>query len=122
MKNNLLIVALITSCLLGGCAGMDGFWCDLRGTPQYYVSQRTVPLQEVQAFPRQCLAGDSEILDLAQCSTMSAACYQLDTGSWCTAARPGICPSDTVPEYQEADCPAGADCWMYSPNLRCRSV
>lgn len=68
--------------LLGGCAGMDGFWDDLRGTPQVYT-HRSIPIEEVPAFPRNCLAADPEFTEREQCLAVQGACYQLDYGNWC---------------------------------------
>lgn len=83
MKSKLLLsAALAASVLLGGCAGMDGFWDDLRGTPQYY-SQRSVPIEEMPAFPRYCLPGDAEVEQYGQCAAAEIHCYQRDIGSWC---------------------------------------
>lgn len=83
MKSKLAIpAALAAALLLGGCAGMDGFWDDLRGTPQYY-STRTIPIEEMPAFPRHCLPGDAPMAGLGQCVEQGVHCYQLDTGDWC---------------------------------------
>lgn len=122
MKSKLIPLALVSACLLAGCSGMDGFWCDLSGTPEFYYSQRPVPLAELEAFPRQCLAGDTEVMALAECQTTSAACYQLDTGNWCTDSRAAICPMSAAPMAVDTDCPGGSNCRIYTSNLRCRSV
>ncbi|MFI2812354.1 MULTISPECIES: hypothetical protein [Microbulbifer] len=76
------IVAL--SLVLPGCAGtsFDGFWGDLRGTPQVY-GYRSVPVEEMPAFPRYCLASDPLVGPLGQCLEAAPHCYQLDTGDWC---------------------------------------
>ncbi|MFC6634742.1 hypothetical protein [Microbulbifer taiwanensis] len=81
MKNNHL-PALAVAVLLSGCAGFDGFWDDLRGTPQVYT-HRAVSIAEMPAFPRHCLAEDMPMAGLGQCIERGVHCYQLDTGDWC---------------------------------------
>jgi hypothetical protein len=126
MKSNFAISSTAAAILIGaaltsGCAGFDGFWQDLRGTPVTY-STRSIPLEEMPAFPRYCLAGDSETPDQSQCLVDDAACYQLDTGNWCTGGRAAQCPRGSEPVGLEVDCPIEAQCWMYSTSLRCQSV
>lgn len=121
MKSKFAIILVLTG-LLGGCAtGWDGFWDDLRGTPQYYA-QQSVPLEQLQAFPRHCLVGDTEVATLAECPADYAACYQLDTGHWCSDSRAGICPLAAEPMVVDSDCPGGQGCRVYYSNLRCRST
>lgn len=113
------IFAIALSAALGGCAG---FWGDLSGNPPR-DGRLSVSIQELPAFPRQCLNGDRETPDLAQCSSMeSATCYQLDTGAWCSGPGTQLCPLNPELMPLQGDCPPGVDCWIYSPNLRCRSV
>ncbi|WP_250459575.1 hypothetical protein [Microbulbifer litoralis] len=120
MKSKLAIVPILVG-LLGGCAGWDGFWGDLKGTPDGYT-RRDVPLSELQAFPRHCLAGDTEVMALADCPMGYAACYQLDTGNWCSDSRAEICPLSAEPLVVDSDCPWKGDCRVYYTNLRCRST
>jgi len=128
-KRILLSLPLALAALLGGCSSfdgasnMDGFWCDLAGRPRYY-SQRPVPLAEVQAFPRVCLSGDREVPERNQCFAESGACYQLDTGSWCSDISSNVCPvpDGPAPQPVDTDCPAGGNCPPYFSNQRCRSV
>jgi len=83
MKGKLFLAAAL-SITLGGCAGFDGFWDDLRGTPKYYsYSKRSLPVEEIPAFPRYCLANDVPMAGLGQCMEQGVHCYQLDTGAWC---------------------------------------
>ncbi|WP_346839005.1 hypothetical protein [Microbulbifer sp. SAOS-129_SWC] len=128
-KRILLAFSMSLAVLIGGCASfdgatrMDGFWCDLAGTPRYY-SQRTLPLADVEAFPRQCLDGDQQVPDRNQCFSESGACYQLDGGNWCSDIASGICPlpGEPAPPPVDTDCPGGDSCPPYFTNLRCRSV
>ena len=74
---------LATGCgTTGTASNLDGFWCDLTGAPTTYV-QASLPAYLMPAFPRNCFAGDIEIPDSSTCAA-GAACYQLDTGAWCT--------------------------------------
>ncbi|MCH9692363.1 MAG: hypothetical protein K0U59_09950 [Gammaproteobacteria bacterium] len=61
---------------------LDGFWCDLTGTPTTYFLGR-VPLRELPAFPRYCLPGNYQVSAAQLCHALEGPCYQLDTGSWC---------------------------------------
>ena len=84
-KHKLILVTLL-SATLAGCAGLNGFWDDLRGTPKYYsYSNRERPIELLPVFPRHCIGADTEVLDISQCNMASASCYQLDTGSWCSS-------------------------------------
>ncbi|WP_323846832.1 hypothetical protein [Microbulbifer magnicolonia] len=100
MKGRALI-ALVPAVILGGCAGFDGFWDDLRGTQQAYT-HRTVPVEEKPAFPRHCIEADTPMAGLGQCMEQGVHCYQLDNGDWCAgpyspfALHPGY-------EFQAAD-------------------
>lgn len=74
---------LMTGCGTTGTAeNLDGFWCDLTGTPTTYV-QASLPAYLTPAYPRNCFAGDMLVPDAGACAA-GAACYQLDTGAWCT--------------------------------------
>lgn len=115
MKSKLLIA--LAASLLSGCAG---FWNDLRGTPVDTGARAT--LAEMPAFPRNCLTGDRELAARSQCLAEDAACYQLDTGNWCTGLRERRCPRGSVPLELNAECPPGAECWIHSTSLSCRSV
>ena len=118
---NALVATVV---VLTGCAGasnMDGFWCDLCGTPTTYV-QASLPARELPAFPRNCLVGDYEVSGEQACLQYSGGCYQLDTGNWCTAGSLLQCPEGTEAIAIEVDCPDGDKCWMYSPTLRCHSA
>lgn len=119
----LLAAALFTVCL-GGCsntANMDGFWCDLSGTPTTYT-QAPLPANLLPAFPRNCLAGDFEMMSERDCLQTPGGCYQLDTGNWCTAGTLTQCPEGSEAIAIEVDCPEGGQCWMYSPTLRCHTT
>ena len=103
-----LILLMLASAALGGCAGLNGFWDDLRGTPQYYsYSDRERPLALTPAFPRQCIGDDQRVLEFGQCAASSGSCYQLIDGAWCTApytvAETNYAPPEaqTVPEPQK---------------------
>lgn len=119
MKGKLALILTLAG-LLGGCAGLDGFWGDLCGRPPHI--QPDVSLAELEAFPRHCLAGDTEVMALAECPMGYAACYQLDTGNWCSDSRAEICPLSAEPKVVDSDCPGGDQCNVYFPNLRCRST
>ncbi|WP_237058063.1 hypothetical protein [Microbulbifer sediminum] len=83
MKNKILYL-FGASLVVSGCAGssFDGLWNDLRGTPQAY-SYQSIPIEEMPAFPRYCLADDPVVPEFAQCLEGGTHCYQLDTGDWC---------------------------------------
>lgn len=86
--------------LVAGCSGMsassdlassgsnrtallDGFWCDLTGTPATFTLGR-LPRNELPAYPRYCLPGNHQVPTAKLCQTLGKPCYQLDTGSWCS--------------------------------------
>lgn len=110
-----------------GCAStatvsnLDGFWCDLTGTPATYV-RPPLPAYLTPAYPHDCFQGDMEVPTATSCLVDDAVCYQLDTGSWCTAGRMPQCPEGAAPLEMDAPCPDGGKCWMYSEGLRCYSV
>ncbi|WP_295801548.1 hypothetical protein [uncultured Microbulbifer sp.] len=66
----------------GNVANLDGFWCDLTGTPTTYV-QPSLPAYLTPAYPRNCFTGDMEVPDAGSC-VAGTNCYQLDAGAWCT--------------------------------------
>ncbi|MGL6161498.1 hypothetical protein [Microbulbifer sp.] len=121
MKSKSAITAIAAAALLGGCAGWDGYWNDLCGTPQVYTHQ-AIPLEEMPAFPRHCLPGDTEVMAYSQCPVGEAACYQLDTGNWCTGISMAQCPGGSIPIAVDVQCPVAGSCWMHSSGLRCHSV
>ncbi|MFD1215068.1 MULTISPECIES: hypothetical protein [Microbulbifer] len=85
MKQRWILPAAVI--LAAGCSNttsMDGFWCDLTGTPTTYV-QSPVPAYLAPAYPRNCFAGDTQVPTAQSCLMDDAVCYQLDTGAWCTA-------------------------------------
>lgn len=116
-----LLAAVALASTLGGCAGFDGFWNDLRGTPQYYT-QHARPLEQLEAFPDSCLKGDVETPELAQCSAANPACYQLDNGLWCSGPGNSLCDQGEEQVPPGAQCPGDTGCWVDTPNLRCRSL
>lgn len=121
MKSKFSITALAAASLLGGCAGWDGYWNDLCGTPQVYTHQ-SIPVEEMPAFPRHCLPGDMEVGGYSQCAMGDSACYQLDTGNWCTSAYAVQCPAGAAPIEMDATCPVAGACWMHVTGQRCYST
>ncbi|WP_066966664.1 hypothetical protein [Microbulbifer sp. Q7] len=106
---------------LENAASLDGFWCDLTGTPATYY-QRPLPANLMPAYPRECFAGDRQVPTANACLVDDAVCYQLDSGPWCTAGRAPQCPAGAAPITMDAPCPEGGKCWMYSEGLRCHTA
>ncbi|WP_078084575.1 hypothetical protein [Microbulbifer mangrovi] len=122
----LLLTATSVGCANSGgelenAAALDGFWCDLTGTPATYY-QRPMPANLMPAYPRNCFAGDTQVPTASTCLVDDAVCYQLDTGAWCTAGRAPQCPAGAAPMAMDAPCPEGGKCWLYSEGLRCHAV
>lgn len=121
---SVLLILLSAGCAsttgdgLENTASLDGFWCDLTGMPATYY-QRPQPANLMPAYPRNCFAGDTEVHTASACLVGDSVCYQLDTGAWCTAGRAPQCPAGTSPLTQDAPCPEGGKCWIYSEGLRC---
>ncbi|AQQ68581.1 hypothetical protein Mag101_13770 [Microbulbifer agarilyticus] len=127
----LRLICLLFTLLSIGCAttgdgvenaaSLDGFWCDLSGTPGAFY-QRSQPANLMPAFPRNCFKGHVETHTADACLVNDSICYQLDTGAWCNAGQAQLCPAGTSPMELEAPCPEGGRCWLYSEGLRCYSM
>ncbi|MEW5251310.1 hypothetical protein [Microbulbifer discodermiae] len=85
MQSRASCLCLTAAVAVAGCAGPDGLWDDIRGTPQYYTySNRDLPWELQPAFPRQCIGNDILVVDFTDCDALAdAICYQLDNGEWC---------------------------------------
>ncbi|WP_406829017.1 hypothetical protein [Microbulbifer sp. ARAS458-1] len=126
----LRLIAPFAAAFFAGCAGtasnidnvksLDGFWCDLTGSPATYYQGR-LPENLTPLYPRDCFSGDTQIPTANACLTGDSVCYQLDTGNWCTAGIAPQCPVGSAPLTMDAPCPEGGQCRIYSEGLRCYS-
>ncbi|MFK7857052.1 MAG: hypothetical protein AB8B79_23255 [Granulosicoccus sp.] len=69
-----------------------------------------------------CKSGDTQIDSASQCLQDDAACYELNTGKWCTGERGNTCPSGSVALSSTEQCPAGKRCFSISESLRCTII
>lgn len=124
----LRLTAVVAAACFGGCAGtasnidnvksLDGFWCDLTGSPATYYQGR-LPENLTPLYPRNCFAGDTQIPSASACLSGDSVCYQLDTGNWCTAGHAPQCPAGSAPLTMDAPCPEEGRCVIFGEGLRC---